>query len=115
MISRARFESARRALAVRLERGLDARFFLGRQRRRFVFDSLDNVPARRELMELGRNVFAVPGDDSGAWQHSCSLQRRRGAAIGIKPFRRNWRPSAAVHLTIGPRAESGHKLSGTVG
>jgi hypothetical protein len=29
-------------LAVRLERGFDPRFFLGRQRRRFVFDSLED-------------------------------------------------------------------------
>ena len=38
-------------MAIRFERGLDARFFVGRQRRRLVFDSLD-VPARRELPEL---------------------------------------------------------------
>ena len=58
------------ALAVRFERGFDARFFLGRQRRRFVFDSLDNVPARGEFAEFRRYVLAVPGDDSCAAGHT---------------------------------------------
>jgi hypothetical protein len=39
-------------LAIRFERSLDACFFLGRQRRRLVFDRLDDVSARRELPEL---------------------------------------------------------------
>lgn len=47
------------ALAVRFERGFDARFFLGRQPRRFIFEGLDDVAARMELAKLRRNVFAV--------------------------------------------------------
>jgi hypothetical protein len=58
------------ALTVRFERGFDAGFFLGRERRRFIFDGLDDVPARREFAELRRNVFAVPGHDSGATGHT---------------------------------------------
>ena len=58
------------AFTVRFERGFDTGFFLGRERRRFIFDGLDDVPARREFAELRRNVFAVPGHDSGATGHT---------------------------------------------
>jgi hypothetical protein len=51
-------------LSVRFERGVDARFFLGRQRRRFIFDGLDDVPARRVFAEIRRNVFSVPREGS---------------------------------------------------
>lgn len=61
------------ALTVRFERGFDAGFFLGRARRRFIFDGLDDVPARREFAELRRNVFAVPGHDSGATRARLTL------------------------------------------
>jgi hypothetical protein len=56
-------------LAVGFERGFDAGVFLERQRRRFIFDGLDHVPARREFAELRGNVFAVPGHDSRATWH----------------------------------------------
>jgi hypothetical protein len=39
-------------LAIGFERGLDARFFLGRQRWRLVFDGLDDVAACGKLSEL---------------------------------------------------------------
>jgi hypothetical protein len=40
------------ALTVRFERRFDARFFLGRQRRRVVFDGLDDLPARRGIANV---------------------------------------------------------------
>src|SRR5262249_47430081 len=77
-------------LAIRFERGLDARFFLRRQRRRFVLDRLDDVPAHGEVPDLGRNVLAVPGEDSCAARHATILQ-----------------PFSAVPPTAGARAGKG--------
>jgi hypothetical protein len=57
-------------VAIRFERGFDARFFVGRKRRCLVFDGLDDVPAGRQFTELRRNVFAVPRHESCAAWHA---------------------------------------------
>ena len=54
-----------RALAVRFKRRLDAGFFVGGESRSVVVDRSDHVAASRQLAQLGRNVLAIPRQDSG--------------------------------------------------
>ena len=40
-----------------------------RQRRRFVFDGLDDIVASGQVAQLGRNILALPCHDSDAAVH----------------------------------------------
>ena len=78
-------------LAIRFERGLDASFFLGCERRRFVFDRFHDVPACGEVPQFGWNVLAVPVEDSCAARHATILR-----PFGARTDRRTLR-AATLH------------------
>lgn len=87
-------------MAVRFKCRFNAGFFLGRQRGRFLFDGLDDVPARRKFAELGRNVLSIPGEGSCAPWHESIL----AAAAAAGPTQMDKLSELVVSRSEGPAA-----------